>query len=54
VRWTWDGVSVYPECDGPVVQVHYINTGSETWYAHLPLKTRGVTDVAITPGRIRW
>jgi hypothetical protein len=50
VRWTWDGVSVWPECDGPVVQVHYTNTGTETWYAHLPRKTRGVTDVAITPG----
>jgi hypothetical protein len=50
VRWTWDGVSIYPNCAGPVIQVHYTNTGQQTWYAHLPRKTRGVTTVEILPG----
>lgn len=50
VQWGWDGASVYPECDGPVFQVHYTNTGVVTWIANLPKKTRGTTSVTINPG----
>lgn len=50
IRYGWDGVSVYPNCVGPVLQIHYTNTGAVTWYARLPRKTRGQAFVAIPPG----
>lgn len=50
VVWDWDGTSVYPNCDGPVVSVETVNTTTDTYYAHLPHKTKGLTAVAINPG----
>lgn len=50
VRYGWDGVSVYPNCAGPVLQIRYVNTGTVTWYARLPRKTRGQTWVTIPLG----
>lgn len=43
VRWDWDGVSVYPDCDGPLVNgtgggntwaVRATNPTDSTWYVH--------------------
>lgn len=50
VHYGWDGVSVYPDCVGPVLSIRYINTSQITWYAHLPQKARGLTVVEIPPG----
>lgn len=50
VHYGWDGVSVYPDCAGPVLEIHYTNTGTDTWRAILPRKTRGLTFVDIPPG----
>lgn len=53
IRYGWDGVSVWPECAGPVLRVRVTNTGTQTWYAHLQgRKARPVT-VAIEPGAAR-
>jgi hypothetical protein len=49
VTWSWDGVSVFPDCDGPVVSVRIVNLTGETFYVHFPRKARGVTYVALDP-----
>lgn len=50
VRWLWDGVSIWPACAGEVIQIHYVNAGTDTWRAQLPNKTRGEAFVDIPPG----
>lgn len=52
-RWTWDGVSVYPECDGPIIRIRVTNTGQQTWYAHVQRRRGGTRAVAIEPGADR-
>lgn len=36
VRWSWDGVSVWPGCDGPIVDVTFRNTSPHAWLATFP------------------
>jgi hypothetical protein len=36
IAWTWDGVSQYPACEGPVNWVRVANTGTETWTVRIP------------------
>jgi hypothetical protein len=36
VRWSWDGVSVYPDCQGPIFDVRVQNTGPDVWTLSLP------------------
>jgi hypothetical protein len=50
VRWSWDNVSVYPACDGPIQDVFVENTGVETWRCLLPNKKRGNPWVDIPAG----
>jgi hypothetical protein len=47
VRWTWDGVSVWPDCDGPLANgsgsvgkwaVQAVNTGTGPAYLHTAKK----------------
>lgn len=46
VNATWDGVSVWPDCDGPIVDVSFRNTSPHAWLLSLPFgratKTRVV------------
>lgn len=49
-RYTWDGVSVWPYCDGPVVYLQTRNTGTSPAWALLPDKKRGNPWVQIDPG----
>lgn len=46
VRWSWDGVSIYPDCAGPIQDVRLQNKGPNLWRLSLPnsqfLKTRDV------------
>jgi hypothetical protein len=50
VQWSWDGVSVYPDCNGPIQDVFVENTGTNTWRCLLPAKKRGNPWVDIPPG----
>lgn len=50
VRSGWDGVSVRPNCDGPVKDIRVRNTGTATHWALLPAKKRGSLWVEIPPG----
>jgi len=34
VRYGWDGVSTYPNCDGPIIQVQVFNNDSVSWWVH--------------------
>lgn len=47
IRSTWDGVSVWPRCDGPIVDVTLRNTSPRAWLLTLPVgrasKTRLVS-----------
>lgn len=35
-QWDWDGVSVYPDCMGPIFDVRVQNTGIDTWILSIP------------------
>lgn len=50
VRWTWDGVSVFPNCAGPILRIRVTNTGDQTWYAHVERRRGGTRTIAIEPG----
>lgn len=50
VRYTWDGVSVWPACDGPVTFLRTRNTGTQTAWALLPDKKHAPLWVQIDPG----
>ena len=36
VRWEWDGVSVYPACDGPIKSIRLQNLTGNEFVATLP------------------
>jgi hypothetical protein len=46
IRSTWDGVSVWPNCDGPIVDVTFRNTSPHAWLLSFPVgraaKTRSL------------
>lgn len=59
VKSTWDGVSVWPNCAGPIVDVRLQNTGADTWILNLPngkkLKNRPIlpgTDTTATGAQL--
>ncbi len=50
-RYTWDGVSSYPACDGDVHDVHVYNTSTtKDGYVKLPNRRRGNKWIDIPPG----
>jgi hypothetical protein len=50
VAYGWDGVSVYPDCHGPLVGARVQNTSlTTTWYAHLEGRKGQPVTVAILP-----
>lgn len=53
IRYGWDGVSVYPECAGPIIRIRVTNTGDETWYAHVEGRKGQPRTIAIEPGAAR-
>jgi hypothetical protein len=50
VAFTADGVSLYPNCDGPVDSLRTRNTGTQTAWALLPDKKKPPLWVQIDPG----
>lgn len=49
-RYTWDGISVWPACDGPLTLLHVRNTSSQVAYALCPGKKKGDLWVEIPAG----
>jgi hypothetical protein len=49
-RWTWDGESVFPDCDGPLVGARVRNTGEQSYYVHLTGRRGQARVVEIPPG----
>jgi hypothetical protein len=49
-RADWDGVSQWPDCDGPVFHLRVRNTASVVAYALEPGKKKGEKWVEIPPG----
>jgi hypothetical protein len=49
-RYTWDGTSVWPACDGPVIYLQTRNTGTSPAWAMLPDKKRSPLWVQLDPG----
>lgn len=49
-HYTWDGVSVWPSCDGPVIFLRTRNTGTSPAWALLPDKKKPPLWVQIDPG----
>jgi hypothetical protein len=49
VRWSWDGISVWPNCAGPMENVRITNRGTGTWTVRLP-SGRLAKRRTITPG----
>jgi hypothetical protein len=50
VQYTWDGTSVWPQCDGPITSLHTRNTGDMPAWAMLPDKRNGDPWIKIDPG----
>lgn len=49
--YTWDGVSQYPACDGPVSSVRVVNTSATaSGYVKVPNRRRGNKWIDIPPG----
>lgn len=49
IRWDWDGVSVRPNCDGPLVDARLRNDSDFTYYCNLPGKKKGLRNIEIPP-----
>jgi hypothetical protein len=50
-QWTWDGVSVPPNCNGPITSLHVVNQSpTDTYRALLPNARRGQGFVDMPPG----
>lgn len=50
IRYTHDGVSVRPNCDGPITRLRTRNTSQQTAWAVLPNKRKSPQWVQIDPG----
>ena len=50
VHFTWDGVSIWPQCDGPVIFLRTRNTGTSPAWAMLPDKKKPPLWVKLDPG----
>jgi len=53
LRWVWDGVSVRPDCDGPVLDLHVRNNAGADRWAQLPRARGGTRSVLIPAGTDR-
>lgn len=52
ITWTWDGVSVFPACDGPIVSVRVVNAGTIAWQVRTPRASKpGGRTYTIQPGQ---
>lgn len=50
IRFTHDGVSVRPDCDGPITRLRVANTGTSSAWALLPHKRKAPLWIQIDPG----
>lgn len=49
-RFGWDGVSVKPNCDGPLIRLQGINTTQQTYYAWFLSKSGTPRSITMGPG----
>lgn len=49
IRFDWDGVSSWPDCDGPLVSARLRNTSDNIYYCNLPAKKKGLRNLEIPP-----
>lgn len=49
IQWDWDGVSTYPDCDGPLRSARLRNDSDVTYYCNLPAKKKGLRNFEIPP-----
>lgn len=52
-RYGWDGVSVKPNCIGPVSYVKGTNTGSVTYYVHMKGRRGNPVTISLAPGETK-
>jgi hypothetical protein len=61
IRWGWDGVSVLPDCEGPLVNgtgggnvwaVQVTNNDTASWWVHTVGKRGQPRNVEFTPGSV--
>lgn len=54
IAWAfvWDGISIYPDCDGDVTRFFLSNTSQMTAWASLPAKKSGDRWFQIDPGAV--
>lgn len=52
-RYGWNGTDVFPDCSGgPLLGARVENTGTQTWYVHLPRSRGGWRTISILPGSV--
>lgn len=49
INWEHDGVSAWPNCDGPLISVRLVNDSDFTYYCNLPAKKKGLRNFPINP-----
>lgn len=49
VTWAWDGISIWPDCDGPVQSIQVKNLGTTPYTLQIPNGRKAKT-VTLTPG----
>lgn len=53
-QYGWDGVSVRPECDGPVSLLRGTNeSDTDTWYVHFQGRVGAWRTLSLAPGEVR-
>lgn len=50
IIWSWDGVSVQPNCDGPLVSVHGVNADTVSHWLHFQGRKGQPKTIELTPG----
>jgi hypothetical protein len=53
VGYGWDGISVYPNCVGPIVGARVTNNDTKPWYAWFPKARGGFRTVTLPAGEAR-
>lgn len=53
VGYGWDGVSIWPECAGPLVGARVTNTGTTSWYARFPKARGGYRSIELPAGETK-
>lgn len=50
IIWSWDGVSVQPNCDGPLITVHGVNGDTVSHWLHFKGRRGQPKSIELPPG----